>query len=124
MEPKKSFGRNLKMKLRKLPDRTEIVTVVKKFISVDGVRIELPSDAYDVFQALRDTTYPTDLVRLFDKGFIEALIKCGFIKNGNRGASSFAVIANGKYFCTEKFRKCYKQLIAKVLEILYPEERK
>lgn len=107
------------MKLRKLPNKTETFTVIKRSMSVDGVRIELPSDMCSLFEDLNDTTYPTDLIRIYDRELVKALMDCGFIRNGSRGSRTDAVFAGDKYYATDRFRKHYPQLTKKVLSILY-----
>lgn len=108
------------MKLRKLPIKTEKknIVIVTKFLSIDRIKIELPDDALGLFESLLDTSYPMTLVRIYGKSLAASLIKCGLIKNGNRGRGGDTVIMNGKYYCTAKFRNNYKQLIRKISEIL------
>jgi hypothetical protein len=107
------------MKLRKLPDKKEVRTITHKFMSVDGVRMPISVGLIDLLFDLQDTNSFHCYLRIDSKELIEALVKCGFVKNGNRGRGGDAIIAGGLYYCTDKFKRCYKQLTAKIESLVY-----
>ena len=110
------------MNLRKLPDKKEYRTITHKFMSVDGVRMPVPLDMLELLIDLNDSDARFAPLKIQSKVLIEALMECGFIKNGNRGRGGNVIIAGGKYYCTFKFKRYYEQLYAKVESILYPED--
>ena len=107
------------MILRKLKDQIEVRTITHKFMSVDGVRMPISVGLIDLLFDLQDTDSFHSFMRIDSGALVEALVKCGFVKNGNRGRGGDVIIAGGLYYCTDKFKKCYKQLTAKLESIIY-----